>query len=154
MMEHLFEDLLEIGPFKKGNHAFTVWCKQQGLFTVHDLLMTDGESMRACGYNVPLGIERKLAGILTWEKTELIIFIRPSIIRTPDIDGDLQSFAPYLPENLPPTDPAPCRKISVVSAGEGVGPDPSLKPAKDPTASAVVMFVSPVLNASAMAHPI
>ena len=33
-------------------------------------------------------------------KTELVIFIRPRIIRTPSIDADLQTFRRYLPENL------------------------------------------------------
>ena len=33
-------------------------------------------------------------------KTELVIFIRPRIIRTPSVDADLQPFRRYLPENL------------------------------------------------------
>ena len=39
-------------------------------------------------------------------KTELVIFIRPRIIRTPSVDADLQSFRRYLPENLDAAQPA------------------------------------------------
>ena len=39
-------------------------------------------------------------------KTELVIFIRPRIIRTPSIDGDLRTFRRYLPENLDEARPA------------------------------------------------
>ena len=39
-------------------------------------------------------------------KTELVIFIRPRIIRTPSVDADLQSFQRYLPENLDAAQPA------------------------------------------------
>ena len=39
-------------------------------------------------------------------KTELVIFIRPRIIRTPSVDADLQSFRRYLPENLDTARPA------------------------------------------------
>jgi general secretion pathway protein D len=33
-------------------------------------------------------------------KTELVIFLRPWVIRTPDVRADLKSFEPFLPENL------------------------------------------------------
>jgi general secretion pathway protein D len=33
-------------------------------------------------------------------KTELVVFLRPTVIRSPDIGGDLGAFTPYLPENL------------------------------------------------------
>ena len=34
-----------------------------------------------------------------YEKTELVIFIRPSIIRTPSLDGDLRNYRPLLERN-------------------------------------------------------
>ena len=34
-------------------------------------------------------------------KSELVIFLRPWVIQTPDVQADLKSFRPYLPENLP-----------------------------------------------------
>lgn len=37
-----------------------------------------------------------------FEKTELVIFIRPWVIRTPDVQADLSSFEPFLPENIDP----------------------------------------------------
>jgi len=33
-------------------------------------------------------------------KTELVIFLRPWVIQTPDVQADLKSFEPFLPENL------------------------------------------------------
>ena len=33
-------------------------------------------------------------------KTELVIFLRPTVIRSPDVTRDLSNFRPYLPENL------------------------------------------------------
>jgi len=33
-------------------------------------------------------------------KTELVVFLRPTVIRTADVSGDLSAFRPYLPENL------------------------------------------------------
>ncbi len=33
-------------------------------------------------------------------KTELVIFLRPWVIHTPDVQADLKSFEPFLPENL------------------------------------------------------
>ena len=38
-------------------------------------------------------------------KTELVIFIRPRIIRTPSVDADLQPFRRYLPGNLDAAQP-------------------------------------------------
>jgi general secretion pathway protein D len=38
----------------------------------------------------------------TSKKTELVIFLRPWVIRTPDVQADLKSFAPFLPENIDP----------------------------------------------------
>ena len=38
-------------------------------------------------------------------KTELVIFIRPRIVRTPSVDADLQTFRRYLPENLDAAQP-------------------------------------------------
>ena len=36
-------------------------------------------------------------------KSELVIFLRPTVIRTADVyDGDMRSFLPYLPANLAP----------------------------------------------------
>jgi len=36
-----------------------------------------------------------------YRKSELVIFLRPWVIHTPDVQADLKSFQPYLPENLP-----------------------------------------------------
>ena len=36
-------------------------------------------------------------------KTELVIFLRPWVIQTPDVQADLKSFEPFLPENIAPT---------------------------------------------------
>ncbi len=36
-------------------------------------------------------------------KTELVIFLRPWVIQTPDVQADLKSFEPFLPENIDPT---------------------------------------------------
>ena len=35
-------------------------------------------------------------------KTELVIFLRPWVIQTPDVQADLKSFQPFLPENIDP----------------------------------------------------
>jgi general secretion pathway protein D len=42
-------------------------------------------------------------------KTELVIFLRPWVIQTPDINADLNSFEPYLPENLKAGEPVKSR---------------------------------------------
>ena len=34
-------------------------------------------------------------------KTELVVFLRPTVVRTPDVNGDLAEFRRMLPENLP-----------------------------------------------------
>jgi general secretion pathway protein D len=36
-----------------------------------------------------------------YKKSELVIFLRPWVIQTPDVEADLKSFQPFLPENLP-----------------------------------------------------
>jgi general secretion pathway protein D len=38
-----------------------------------------------------------------FKKTELVIFLRPWVIHTPDVRADLKSFEPFLPENIDPT---------------------------------------------------
>jgi len=35
-------------------------------------------------------------------KTELVIFLRPWVIRTPSVNADLRGFKPFLPENMKP----------------------------------------------------
>jgi general secretion pathway protein D len=35
-----------------------------------------------------------------FKKTELVIFLRPWVIQTPDVQADLEAFKPFLPENL------------------------------------------------------
>jgi len=35
-----------------------------------------------------------------FKKSELVIFLRPWVIQTPDVQADLKSFQPFLPENL------------------------------------------------------
>jgi general secretion pathway protein D len=43
-------------------------------------------------------------------KTELVIFLRPWVIQTPDVQADLNSFEPFLPGNIDPTaDPVESR---------------------------------------------
>ncbi|MDX1513501.1 MAG: pilus (MSHA type) biogenesis protein MshL [Gammaproteobacteria bacterium] len=46
-------------------------------------------------------------------KTELVIFLRPTIIRIPDIERDLSNFRRYLPENLQNQEmlPAPAKPL-------------------------------------------
>jgi hypothetical protein len=34
-------------------------------------------------------------------KSELVISLRPTVIKNPSVDADLAGFAPYLPQNLP-----------------------------------------------------
>ncbi len=38
-----------------------------------------------------------------YTKSELVIFLRPWVIETPDVQADLNSFQPFLPENLTPS---------------------------------------------------
>jgi MSHA type pilus biogenesis protein MshL len=38
-----------------------------------------------------------------FRKSELVIFLRPWVIETPDVQADLNSFEPFLPENLAPS---------------------------------------------------
>ena len=38
-------------------------------------------------------------------KTELVIFLRPRVVRDPSIETDLASFEQFLPENLPKAEP-------------------------------------------------
>jgi MSHA biogenesis protein MshL len=46
----------------------------------------------------------------TSTKTELVIFLRPWVIQTPDVQADLKSFEPFLPENIDPVaDPVTSR---------------------------------------------
>ncbi len=40
-------------------------------------------------------------------KTELVIFMRPTVIRTPDVNGDLRHFRQFLPRNLRDAAPLP-----------------------------------------------
>ena len=35
-----------------------------------------------------------------FRKSELVIFLRPWVIQTPDVQADLKSFEPFLPKNL------------------------------------------------------
>ncbi len=42
-----------------------------------------------------------------FRKTELVIFLRPTVIRTPSVDADLADFRRYLPENLKNAKPVP-----------------------------------------------
>jgi general secretion pathway protein D len=45
-------------------------------------------------------------------KTELVIFLRPWVIQTPDVQADLKSFEAFLPENIDPTaDPVKSRYL-------------------------------------------
>ena len=40
-------------------------------------------------------------------KTELVVFIRPRVIRTPSLGGDFRDFRPWLPANIGTTQPLP-----------------------------------------------
>lgn len=40
-----------------------------------------------------------------YTKTELVIFLRPIVIRSPSIEADLREFQPFLPENLGSAEP-------------------------------------------------
>ena len=43
-------------------------------------------------------------------KTELVIFLRPWVIQTPDVQADLKAFEPFLPANVDkPSEPATSR---------------------------------------------
>ena len=55
-------------------------------------------------------------------KTELVVFLRPTVIRTPDVSADLASFRPLLPENLPPTERQRAPFVPALPAGEGTRP--------------------------------
>ena len=40
-------------------------------------------------------------------KTELIIFIRATVVHSPSIEGDLRDYRGFLPRHLPPADQSP-----------------------------------------------
>ena len=40
-------------------------------------------------------------------KTELVIFMRPTVVRSATVDGDLRQFRAYLPKNLQPASALP-----------------------------------------------
>jgi len=67
-------------------------------------LMQDEVSKESDG--VPILSESRTFGELftsrsnQFTKTELVIFLRPWVIRTPDVQADLKSFEPFLPENI------------------------------------------------------
>ena len=56
-------------------------------------------------------------------KTELIIFIRATVIRAPSVAGDLRAWRPFLPRRLPPAEAWPAPSAS----------DPASDPAGDPS---------------------
>jgi MSHA biogenesis protein MshL len=47
-------------------------------------------------------------------KTELVIFLRATVIRHPSVQTELQAFQQFLPENLPEAKPAPSQLKSLV----------------------------------------
>jgi MSHA biogenesis protein MshL len=79
---------------------------RSGQLAVLGGLMQDESSRASDG--VPWLSESETFGDLftsrnnTSTKTELVIFLRPWVIRTPDVQADLKSFAPFLPENIDP----------------------------------------------------
>jgi len=79
---------------------------RSGQLAVLGGLMQDESSRASDG--VPWLSESETFGDLftsrnnTSKKTELVIFLRPWVIRTPDVQADLKSFAPFLPENIDP----------------------------------------------------
>jgi general secretion pathway protein D len=65
---------------------------------MEDSLRNDSEGLpglsRLPGLRNVFGNRREVA-----EKTELIIFIRPVVIRQPSLNGDLSDYSQYLPSN-------------------------------------------------------
>lgn len=51
-------------------------------------------------------------------KTELVVFLRPTVIRSPDINSDLAGFRPYLPENLQDFERAKVPFVPLVEEGK------------------------------------
>lgn len=51
-------------------------------------------------------------------KTELVVFLRPTVIRSPDINSDLAGFRPYLPENLQDFERAKIPFVPLVEEGK------------------------------------
>ena len=77
-------------------------------------------------------------------KTELVIFIRPRVIRTPSIRADLREFHRYLPgsDDAPPPAPSTGR-LPPFGAGLAPGSVPEPRPATEVTAAAVPASGSP-----------
>jgi len=69
------------------------------------------DDIRRADNGVPvLSSERDLGSLFRYQdsnytKTELVIFLRPWVIRTPSVEADLRGFRRYLPENLAPAEP-------------------------------------------------
>jgi general secretion pathway protein D len=55
-------------------------------------------------------------------KTELVVFLRPTVIRSPDIDQDFAGFRRYLPENLQRFERQPTPFVPVPALREGTAP--------------------------------
>lgn len=79
-------------------------------------LMTD--DVRRESDAVPWISESDLVGDLftsrnnEFKKTELVIFLRPWVIQTPDVQADLKAFQPFLPQNIEPqAEPAKSRFV-------------------------------------------
>ena len=52
-----------------------------------------------------------------YTKTELVIFLKPTVVRSPSIAGDLREFRRMLPENLRPAEALPTYGIDYKGAG-------------------------------------
>ena len=66
---------------------------------MQDTQTSDDEAVPGLS-DLPVGGELFNFRDRTQRKTELVVFLRPTVIRTPDVRGDLANFTPYLPENL------------------------------------------------------
>ena len=83
------------------------------------------DSRRIDTHGVPVLSELKGIGAAfrfrksTFVKTELVIFIRPRVIRTPSVGEDLRTFRPYLPANIETAQPI---RLPGERLPSGVGP--------------------------------
>ena len=66
---------------------------------MQDLQVTDDESVPGAGEIPGIG-ELFNFRDRSQTKTELVVFLRPTVIRSPDINSDFAAFRQFLPENL------------------------------------------------------
>ena len=54
-------------------------------------------------------------------KTELVVFLRPTVVRSPSLDADLRMFRRMLPENLERAEPIPSYGVDFGGGDAGSG---------------------------------